>query len=67
MINRILKNRTYTGDLIQGKKKVESYRTHKLIDANKDEWIITKNHHEPIISEEKFNKVQDLIEIYCFN
>ncbi len=62
MINRILKNRTYIGDLIQGKKKVESYRTHKLIDANKDEWIITKNHHEPIISQEKFNKVQKIIE-----
>lgn len=62
MINRILRNRTYTGDLIQGKKKVESYRTHKLIDANKYEWIITKNHHEPIISEEKFNKVQKIIE-----
>lgn len=62
MINRILKNRTYIGDLIQGKKKVESYRTHKLIDANKDEWIITKNHHELIISEDKFNKVQEIIE-----
>lgn len=62
MINRILKNRTYTGDLIQGKKKVESYKIHKLIDANKDEWIITKNHHEPIISEEKFNQVQEIIE-----
>ena len=32
MINRILRNRTYTGHLIQGKKKVESYRNHKLIE-----------------------------------
>lgn len=62
MINRILKNRTYIGDLIQGKKKVKSYRNHKLIDTNEEEWIITKNHHEPIISEEKFNKVQEIIE-----
>lgn len=61
MVNRILRNRTYTGDLIQGKKKVESYRSHKLIDTNQDEWIITKNHHEPIISEEKFNEVQKII------
>ena len=37
MINVILQNRVYTGDLIQGKKKVESYRTHKLITTNKDE------------------------------
>ncbi len=62
MINRILKNRTYTGDLIQGKKKVKSYRNHKFIDTNEEDWIITKNHHEPIISQEKFNKVQKFIE-----
>ena len=61
MINVILQNRVYTGDLIQGKKKVENYHTHKLINVNKDEWIITKNHHEPIISKEDFDKVQEII------
>lgn len=61
MINVILKNRVYTGDLIQGKKKVENYRTHKLITTNKDEWIITENHHEPIISKEKFDEVQEIL------
>ena len=61
MINKILQNRVYTGDLIQGKKKVESYRTHKLISTSKDKWIITENHHEPIISKDKFNKVQEII------
>lgn len=50
MVTRILKNKMYIGDLIQGKKKVESYRNHKLIDTNEEEWIIIKNHHEPIIS-----------------
>lgn len=61
MINVILQNRVYTGDLVQGKKKVENYRTHKLINANKDEWIITENHHKPIISKEQFNKVQEIL------
>jgi len=61
MINVILQNRVYKGDLIQGKKKVENYRTHKLINVNKDEWIITENHHEPIISKEDFDKVQEII------
>ena len=55
MINVILQNRVYTGDLIQWKKKVESYRTHKLITTNKDEWIIVENNHEPIISKEEFD------------
>lgn len=61
MINVILKNRVYTGDLIQGKKKVESYRTHKLITTNKDEWIIVENNHEPIISKEEFDEVQEIL------
>lgn len=61
IINVILQNRVYTGDLIQGKKKVENYRTHKLIKVNKDEWIITENHHKPIISKEQFNKVQEIL------
>ena len=61
MINVILQDRVYTGDLIQGKKKVENYRTHKLITTNKDEWIITENHYEPIISKEKFDEVQEIL------
>ena len=61
MINVILQNRVYTGDLIQGKKKAENYHTHKLISTSKDEWIITQNHHEPIIQKDKFDKVQEII------
>lgn len=61
MINVILENRVYTGDLIQGKKKVENYRSHKLINVNREEWIITENHHEPIISKEKFDEVQKIL------
>jgi len=28
---------------------------------NKDEWIITENHHKPIISKEKFAQVQEIL------
>ena len=61
IVNKILNNRAYIGELIQGKRKVENYRTHKLINTKQEEWIITKKHHEAIISEEKFNKVQELM------
>jgi len=61
MINKILKDRIYIGDLIQGKRKVENYRTHKLINTKEDEWIITQNHHKPIITEDKFNEVQEML------
>lgn len=61
IVNRILRNETYTGKLIQNIKTRPNYRTDKLIDVNKDEWIITENHHEPIINKDKFDEVQQIL------
>ena len=55
-----LENETYTGTLIQNVKTKPNYRTDKLIDVNKDEWIKLSNHHEPIISKDKFDEVQQI-------
>lgn len=56
---RILKNRVYVGELIQGKyeKKYVGGRNQKTLPS---QWIIKKDHHEKIVSEELFNKVQNL-------
>ena len=62
IVNRILRNETYTGTLIQNIKTKPNYRTDKLIDVNKDEWIITENHHEPIISKDKFDEAQNILD-----
>lgn len=61
IVNRILRNETYTGTLIQNIKTKPNYRTDKLIDVNKDEWIKTENHHEPIINKDKFDEVQNIL------
>ena len=61
IVIKILHNQTYIGDLVQGKKKSENYRTHKLVDTKKDDWIIVENHHEAVVSKEDFEKVQELI------
>lgn len=60
-VAHILRNEMYTGTLIQGKKKMLSYKVHKLVDVPKEDWIIVENSHEPIIDKETFNKVQDII------
>lgn len=52
-VTEILKNRVYIGEITQGKKKSESYRSHKLVNVDKENWIITKNHHEPLVREIK--------------
>jgi hypothetical protein len=62
IVNRILRNETYVGTLIQNIKTKPNYRTDKLVDVDKSKWIVTKNHHEPIISKEIYDKVQDILD-----
>jgi site-specific DNA recombinase len=61
MVNTILKNENYTGTLLQGKRRKLNYRVNKQIQLEKENWIITPNHHKAIISKEKFDKVQDIL------
>ena len=60
MVNSILRNESYTGTLFQGKKRKLNYRIDKKIKLDKENWIVTENHHEAIISKEDFDKVQEI-------
>lgn len=60
-VANILRNEMYTGTLIQGKKKMLSYKVHKLVDVPREDWIVVENNHEAIIDKKTFNKVQDII------
>lgn len=60
-ISNILKNEMYLGHLIQGRKKMVSYKIHKQIDVPREDWIVVKNAHEAIIDEEIFQKAQDIM------
>ena len=62
MVNSILRNENYTGTLYQGKKRKLNYRVDKKINIDKENWIVTKNHHEAIISKEKYDKVQEILD-----
>ena len=57
-IARILRNETYTGTLVQGKRTNISYKNHKSKKVPKSEWSVTKNAHEPIIDNETWYLVQ---------
>jgi len=56
-IAKILKDEVYIGNLVQGKTKHISYKNKKSVPVPKDEWIIVKNTHEPIIDEDTWNIV----------
>ena len=59
-VRNILKNDVYIGNVTQGKRKVKSYKIHKVEQVSEDEWVTVENMHEPIIDKELFDKAQEL-------
>lgn len=54
MINRIIENKVYIGTLEQGKTTKLNYKSTKMLDVSKSDWIVTEDAHEPIISKSNF-------------
>lgn len=54
-VTKILSNEVYTGNMVQGKtKKVD----HRQVAVKKDELIVVKGTHEPIVNQDIFDAVQ---------
>ena len=63
VILRILRNEKYCGDLVQQKTYTPDYLTHqKKRNYGEIETVTIRNHHEPIISRERFEAVQRELE-----
>lgn len=62
-VRKILKNDIYIGNVTQGKRRVKSYKVHKVEQVPEEEWITVENIHEPIIEKELFEKAQRLNKI----
>lgn len=60
-IFRILENPIYIGTLEQKKRTTPNYKIKKVIFVPKEEQIIVKNNHPPIIDEITFNNVQKIM------
>ena len=56
----ILKNPTYTGCIVYGRIPKSLYEGIKMHRAPEEEWRYVPNAHEPIISQELFDKVQKM-------
>ena len=57
-VKKILTSEVYLGHMVQGKKKVGIHVGGKSVKLPKEEWVIVRNTHEPIIDEETFRIVQ---------
>lgn len=58
-VNAILTNGVYTGDLIQGRRRVKSYKVHDIETVPEEDWVVVPNTHEAIIDKATFAKVQE--------
>lgn len=57
-MTRMLKNRAYVGDLVQGIYECQKIGIDKQV-TDQEKWIIKENHHEPIVDRKVFDKVQE--------
>lgn len=57
-VSKMLKNIVYLGHTAQGKTNKVSFKSNITISNPKEDWIIVKNTHEPIISQETYDIVR---------
>ncbi len=60
-VRKILKDKTYTGALIQCREKKVSYKSPKIIRTQPQEWIEVENCHESIIDLYTFKKASEIM------
>lgn len=62
VILRVLRNEKYCGDLIQKKTYTPDFLTHeKKYNRGQEDFVILRNHHEPIISREMFEEAARIL------
>lgn len=59
-IRALINNPTYLGHLVQMRTTTVSYKNHKHIKKDPSEWIIVENTHEPLVSQEIWDKCREV-------
>lgn len=63
VILRIIRNEKYCGDLVQKKTYTPDFLSHeKKYNRGQEEFVIIKDHHEPIISRELFDEANRILD-----
>ena len=60
-VKRILTDRMYCGDLVQGRYRIKSYKVHVQEKVPEDEWYIVENAIPAIFDRETFAKIQSVL------
>lgn len=56
----IIANEEYLGHLVCNKNSTSSYKSKKLLPKAKEEWIIKRNTHEPLVDEELYKRANEV-------
>ena len=63
VIRRMLRNEKYCGDLVQKKTYTPDFLSHeKKYNKGQEEFVIIRDHHEPIISREMFDEANRIMD-----
>ena len=57
-VSRILQDVVYLGHVAQGKTDKISFKSKKTQEKQPDEWIVVRDRHEPLVSQQTFDAVQ---------
>ena len=64
MVTKIIRDERYTGCNIYGKRRRDIVGSQHTVKEPRDKWIIVRDTHEAIISEEQFRAAQRMIRVF---
>ena len=59
-VRTLTQNPTYLGHLVQLRTTTVSYKNHKVVKRNEEDMVIVKNTHEPLVSQEVWDKCREM-------
>ncbi len=59
----ILQNEVYLGHIVSHKQTTKSFKSKKVVDVPKEDWIVVKNTHEPLVDEKTFMLAQETAKV----
>ena len=61
-VRTILHNEVYIGTFVSGKRKKLNFKSSKILSMPKEDWIVIKNHHEAIISDQLWDEAHERLD-----
>lgn len=61
-VSEMLQNESYLGNMVQGRSVKVSYKSKKCLKQAPENWVVVEGTHEPLITQEEFQKVRMLVD-----